>query len=145
MAAGVYLLYYEVSSSVPISSRAGNAHKLATQAPLTCCNLRRDPCVGSSEPERTGISLARIPHVCQSYISSLVNLFFPTFIAFGFFFLPLLFLCSFAHVLICMYSTHAGSFTGTNQTRPCRIFSSDLHRGSEASLLQRLGSDQSLL
>lgn len=43
----------------------GNEGELGSQAPLTLCNLRIDPCVCPSEVERSGISLAGLLHITQ--------------------------------------------------------------------------------
>lgn len=50
-------------------SESGNG-SVRIQAPCTLCNLRVDPCVGSSEVDRSGISLAGFPHITQSKLYS---------------------------------------------------------------------------
>lgn len=65
-------IYYIIKLPLPHSSpsESGNGREVRSQAPCTLCNLRVDPCVGSSEVDRRGISLAGFPHITQSTLYS---------------------------------------------------------------------------
>lgn len=57
-------------------SGPGNGGDLGSQAPLTLCNLRTHPCAGSSEVERSGISLAGLLHITMKETSYKVKVIF---------------------------------------------------------------------
>lgn len=125
-------------------SGPGNGGEVGSQEPLTLRNLRADPCAGSSEVERSGISLAGLLHITQWKLYFFLCQPVFLFLAFWTFILPFLsgcslWLCSYAdlnaqtesHVRymlkVHMWATH---------TWACSIFGSDLHGDSQRLMAQ---------